>query len=173
MKYFLMEINEKNRIPYNINKNRAIDIRMLTKEGINGLKMWNVVEMDMPMEVFFPDLLCRPFVMVSDIIMHTIMMYDSEITYRGIKLWHRESGTNASYFIPLLDEIACLSEQTRYNVTGNRIVEPILSRKEIGEAAVFTIKGYDKKCIVGRLDFVESILRRGSSGIRLEEVEVD
>lgn len=101
------------------------------------------------------------------------MMYDPEITYRGIKLWHRESGTNASYFIPLLDEIACLSEQTRYNVTGNRIVEPILSRKEIGEAAVFTIKGYDKKCIVGRLDFVESILRRGSSGIRLEEVEVD
>lgn len=29
----------------------------------------------------------------------------------------------------------------------------------IGEAAAFTIKGYDKSCIVGRLDFVESILR--------------
>lgn len=173
MKYFLMETNEKNRIPYNINKNRAIDIRMLTKEGINGLKMWNVVEMEIPMEVFFPDLICRPFVMVSDIIMQTIMMYDPEITYRGLKLWHRESGINASYFIPLLDEIECLSEQTQYNVTGNRIVEPILNRKEIGDAAVFRIKDYDKSCIVGRLDFVESILRRGSRGIRLEEVEVD
>ncbi len=172
MKYFLMETNEKNRIPYNINKNRAIDIRKLTKEGINGLKMWNVVEMEIPMEVFFPDLICRPFVMVSDIIMQTIMMYDPEITYRGLKLWHRESGINASYFIPLLDEIECLSEQTRYNVTGNRIVEPILNRKEIGDAAVFRIKDYDKSCIVGRLDFVESILRRGSRGIRLEEVEV-
>ena len=167
-----METNEKNRIPYNINKNRAIDIRMLTKEGINGLKMWNVVEMEIPMEVFFPDLICRPFVMVSDIIMQTIMMYDPEITYRGLKLWHRESGINASYFIPLLDEIECLSEQTRYNVTGNRIIEPILSRDEIGDAAVFRIKDYDKSCIVGRLDFVESILRRGSRGIRLEEVEV-
>lgn len=173
MKYFLMETNEKNRIPYNINKNRAIDIRMLTKEGINGLKMWNVVEMEIPMEVFFPDLICRPFVMVSDTIMQTIMMYDPEITYRGLKLWHRESGINASYFIPLLDEIECLSEQTRYNVTGNRIVEPMLSLDEIGDAAVFRIKDYDKSCIVGRLDFVESILRRGSRGIRLEEVEVN
>lgn len=173
MKYFLMETNEKNRIPYNINKNRAIDIRMLTKEGINKLKMWNVVEMEIPMEVFFPDLLCRPFVMVSDIIMQTIMMYDPEVTYRGIKLWHRETGINASYFIPFLDEIECLSEQTQYNAAGNRIIRTILSRKKIGDAAVFRIKGYDKNCIVGRLDFLESILRRGSRGLRLEEVEVD
>ena len=57
-------------------------------------------------------------------------------------------------------------------MTGNRIIEPILSRDEIGDAAVFRIKDYDKSCIVGRLDFVESILRRGSRGIRLEEVEV-
>ncbi len=172
MKYFLIETDEKNRIPYNINKNRAIDLRLLTKEDIDRLSMWNVVEMELPMEVFFPDLICSPFVMVSDTIMKTILMYHPDILYRGIKLWHKESGTNASYFISILDEIECLSEETQYNSVGNRIEKPILSQKKIGEAAVFKISGYDKKCIVGRLDFVESILRRGIRGIRLKEVEI-
>ena len=34
MKYFLIGTDEKNRNPYNINKNRALDIRKLTREGI-------------------------------------------------------------------------------------------------------------------------------------------
>ena len=171
MEYLLIETDEKNRIPYGINKNRAIDIRILTKEEIVRLNMWNVVEMELPMEVFFPDLLCRPFLMVSDTMIKTILMYQPETIYRGIKLWHRESGANASYFIPILDEIACLSEQTQYNAVRNRIVKPVLDKRKIGDLAVFRIKEYGKSCIVGREDFVESILRRDIRGIRLEEVE--
>lgn len=34
MKYFLIGTDEKNRIPYNINKNRVVDVRTLTREGI-------------------------------------------------------------------------------------------------------------------------------------------
>ncbi len=172
MEYFLIETDEKNRIPYNINKNHVIDSRMLTREKINRLGMWNIVEMDLPMEAFFPDLICRPFIMVSDTILKTMLMYHPEISYRGIKLWHKESGTNASYFIPILDEIECLSEQTQYNSVGNRIVKPVLDKDRIGGAAVFRIRGFDKKCIAGRLDFVESVLRRGTGGIRMKEVEV-
>ena len=39
MEYFLIETDEKNRIPYNINKNHVIDSRMLTREKINRLGM--------------------------------------------------------------------------------------------------------------------------------------
>lgn len=172
MKYFLIETDEKNRIPYNINKNHVIDSRMLTKEKFGGLNMWNIVEMDLPMEVFFPDLICRPFIMVSDTMLKTILMYHPEIPYRVIKLWHKESGTNVSYYIPLLDEIECMSEQTQYNSIGNRIVRLVVDKERIGDAAAFRIRGYDKKCVVGRLDFVESILRRDVRGITLAEVEV-
>ena len=31
-----------------------------------------------------------------------------------------------TYFIPLLEEIECLSEKTRYNKTGNRILKTAL-----------------------------------------------
>ncbi len=40
MKYFLIGTDEKNRNPYNINKNRALDIRKLTREGIDTLPRW-------------------------------------------------------------------------------------------------------------------------------------
>ena len=34
MKYFLIGTDEKNRNPYNINKNRALDIRKLTGKAL-------------------------------------------------------------------------------------------------------------------------------------------
>lgn len=54
MKYFLIGTDEKNRIPYNINKNRVVDVRTLTREGIGTLPMWNIIGMDLPDEGFFP-----------------------------------------------------------------------------------------------------------------------
>lgn len=39
MKYFLIGMDEENKTPYNINKNRAIDIRMLSKENLNKLPL--------------------------------------------------------------------------------------------------------------------------------------
>ena len=65
MKYFLIGMDEENKTPYNINKNRAIDIRMLSKENLNKLPLWNVLETDMPQEGFFPDIICRPFLLLS------------------------------------------------------------------------------------------------------------
>ncbi len=89
MKYFLIETNEKNRIPYNINKNHAIDIRMLNRSDFDGLPMWNIVEMDFPREGFFPDMICSPFLLLSEVYLKTVMMYQrmcflKELSY-GIK----------------------------------------------------------------------------------------
>lgn len=66
MKYYLLDTDQKNRIPYNINKNHAIDTRYLTKENIDKIPMWNVVEMTFPNEGFFPDLLCNPWILMSE-----------------------------------------------------------------------------------------------------------
>ena len=59
MKYFFLETDEGNKIPYAINKNRAIDIRYLTKEGLSRLPVWTIVRMVFPEEGFFPDILCQ------------------------------------------------------------------------------------------------------------------
>ena len=62
--------------------------------------------------------------------------------------------------------------QLQNTPTGNRITRLVLDRDRIGENAVFRIKGYNRSCIAGRLDFVESLLRREAGGITLEEAEL-
>ena len=93
-------------------------------------------------------MLCWPLVLVSKGFMETTVMYDPDIPYRSVKLWDRKSGMNGTYFIPILEEIECISERTTYNTVGNRIAELVS-------------------------DFVESLLRRKIRGIRLEKVRMD
>lgn len=173
MKYFLIETDEKNRNPYNVNKNQAIDIRKLTRESLDNLPLWNIIEMDFPTEGFFPDLICSPCIFLSEVCMKTVEMYQPDTVYKGMKLWDKISGINATYFLPILEEVDCMSDKTEFNKVGNRIVELVLNREKIGTKVVFKVKGYDKKGIVGRMDFVESILRRNVRGIKLEEILIE
>ncbi len=160
-------------LPYKINKNRAIDIRLLTREKFHRITMWNMMEMDFPMEGFFPDLLCSPCILVSKCVMETIIMYQPDVPYKGVKLWNRESGANATYFMPVLNEVECISDETIYNNTGNRIEKLVLDREKIKPFAVFRIKEYGRNCIVGRLAVVESMLRREARGIELTVLDVE
>lgn len=172
MKYFLLETDEGNRNPYSINKNRAIDTRLLTKEGIGCLPMWNIVEMNFPEEGFFPDIICSPCILLSETFVKTVRTYQPDVSYKGVKLWDKESGINATYFITIIDELECMSDKTQLNSIGNRIVKLVLDENQIKGKPVFKVKGYDRKCIVGRLDFVESLLKRAVGGIKLTEIEI-
>lgn len=172
MNYLLIETDEGNRIPYNINKNHAVDIRMLTKEKIGQLPMWNVVEMDFPDRGFFPDLFCFPCLLLSRCFMETIMMYQHDTPYKAAKLWERKTGINATYFMPVLEEVDCISEKSQYNNNGNRIIKLILDKDKIAPYAVFKIKGYERNCIVGRMDFAESLMRRNVRGVKMTDVLV-
>ena len=49
----------------------------------------------------------------------------------------------------------------------------LAAHEKIRDKTVFKIKGYDRKCIVGRMDFVESLLRRRARGIQIEKIRVD
>lgn len=173
MRYFLIETDETNKIPYSINKNRAIDIRLLTKEDVHKIPLWNVMTMNLPSEVFFPDIICSPCILLSKMCMTANEMYQPLVQYRMVKLWERESSVNATYYIPILDEVDCLSEKTQFNTSGNQILNMILSKNKIGSNIVFKIKGLDIKGFIGRMDYVESIIRRGVQGIKLKEIETD
>lgn len=172
MKYFLIETDDKNKIPYSINKNRAIDIRMLSKEKINMLPLWNVVEMIFPEEGFFPDIICSPFLLLSETCIKTVMMYQPDIIYKGVKLWDRNSGANATYFLTVLDEVECLSDKTQYNAVGNRILKPVLDERKVDTNILFKVNGLSGDCIIGRLDLVESILRRDVRGGKLTPIDI-
>ena len=171
MEYFMIETG--NRIPYNINKNHIIDSWMLTKEKLNKLPEWNVVEMNLPDEAFFPDIICSPFVLLSRVCIKTVLLYQPELPYKGIKLWEKESCEDRTYFLTVPDELECMSDKTQFNSTGNRIIKLVLDRNKIGDQVFFKVKGLDRSAVVGRMDVVESMLRRGMQGFTLAETEVE
>lgn len=173
MKFYKITQEEGNCIPYRINSNRGIDIRWLNMEDIGKIGRNNILSMDLPMEVFFPDVLFDPCVMVSRTFMETILMYQEDIVYKSIKLLNFDTRKHATYYCPLLDEVPCLSEKTQYNNSGNRIVRLIIVADKVQKRAAFKISGYHERYMIGREDFVESILRRGARGISFEEVEID
>lgn len=172
MKFFLIEVAEGNRIPYGVNRNRAIDIRLLTSESFHKLPMWNLIEMQLPWEPFLPDLLLMPCVLLSKCFMETALMYQPDLLYKGVKLWDQKSGINATYFLPVIEEVECFSDQCHFSNMGNRVTELVLEEEKISSFPLFRIKGYDRKCLVGRLDFVESLLRRGVKGVTMTEVKL-
>ena len=172
MKYYYIRTDERNRIPYAINKNQVIDIRHVTNESLVNLPRWLTVEMTFPMEGFFPDMLCNPCLFLSETCIEVLEMYEVNFSYRGAKLLDKEKTISRTYFLTAMEELDCMSLETTFNRTGNRIEKLVLDKEKLGDKAAFRIKGYKENGFAGRLDYVESILRRGARGIHLEEISV-
>lgn len=173
MKYFLIETDEKNRIPYAINVNRAVDIRYANRANAYKIPNCCVVDMKIPMEVFFPGILIRPFLMVEEKAADVIEMYAPETIFKTIYLLEPESGINATYFMPFLEEADCLSDRTKMSRGKTELLEIVLRKEVVWEKEVFRIAGYTHPYLIAGMAFVESILRRGVQGIKLTEVEVE
>lgn len=173
MMYFMIETDEKNRIPYNINRNRAIDIRYANKANANKIPNCCIVDMQIPREVFYPDIMVSPLLLVSEIFAGVIAMYLPEVFFKTIYLLHYESGENQTYFMPFLEEIDCLSDKTVMNI-GKTDLKRIVLRKEIvNKYPIFRVRGFTHPYVIGREDLVESILRRRVKGIALSEVKIE
>lgn len=75
MKFFLLGTDKGNHIPYSINKNRIIDIRYTDRRHSYKIPDGCVVDMQLPMEAFFPDLLIGPLLLTSRVFANVIDMY--------------------------------------------------------------------------------------------------
>lgn len=128
--------------------------------------------MQIPMETFFPDLLTSPLLLTSRIFAEVINIYSPETLFRIIYLLDYESGVYATYHMPFLEEVDCLSDRTMKSHGGTDLIRIILEENKIAAKSVFRIAGYTHPYVIGRLDFVESILRRNVEGITLEELEL-
>ena len=83
-------------------------------------------------------------------------------------------GSNEAYgyIIPILKKVDCLSNRTTFR-RGRYIDKGILIGKNIPDTVLFRIPNVDGMCTVARLDFVESLLKRGMKGICLQALETE
>ncbi len=173
MKYLLIETDKKNHIPYSINSNRAVDIRYANRQDAHKIPDCCIVSMKTPMEVFFPDILTEPFLMVSDTVADVMEMYAPDTSFKTIYLLEKETRMYQTYFMPFLEEVDCLSERTRRSRGGTELLEIVLRGEAVRRKPVFRIAGFTHVYLVCDMEFIESALRRDIRGIRLKEIEVE
>lgn len=172
MYYFLLKTNKRNPVPYSINKNRAIDIRYINKENSYKIPNCSVVEMKLPSEAFLPDILSEPMFMVDERFAEVIEMYVPETIFKTVYLLHSESGIHKTYFLPILEDVECLSDETKRSYGETELLQIVLRKEAVVGKSIFRVAGFHHSYVIGRLDLVESILRRGIRGIELMQVEV-
>jgi len=172
MKYFLVQTDAGNHIPYAVNVSRAVDIRYAKRDSAYKIPNACVVDMKLPREVFFPEIFIEPFLMVNGLAADVIEMYAPKTIFKTIYLLEAESETCADYSMPFVEEIDCLSEKTRMNNSKTELLEIVLRKDAVQGKQIFRIAGYTHVYLIGGEAFIESLLRRGVYGIKLTELEV-
>lgn len=171
MKYFWIETDTRNHIPYGINAERKIDIRDVNRRNAYRIPNCCIIDMKVPDEVFFADMLLDPLMLVSEPFVDALEVYAPGTVFKTVYLLHKESGIHRTYFMPFLEEVDCLDESTAKTGRGTVLKEIVLKKEAVGDRSVFRIAGYMTQYVIGRVDFVEGILRRHVRGIKLKEVE--
>lgn len=174
MKYFLLSCEEKgNPVPRLVNWMARLDYRAIQTGDIEKLPPRTLLYIENNPETVFPDIIDNPFFLVSKTIWDVMKKYDIRQAGKQIVLLDGVYGFAEIYYLQHLQECTCLHADTRFNNDGSVIKKLILDKAAAGGLPpFFKVKGVQKDYAVGRLDFVESILRRDAKGIRIEELEM-
>lgn len=120
----------------------------------------------------FTGIIEYPFPMISSEVKEVFDMYESHIIYKEIILLDRKNEKAKIYYLPILEEIYCLDEKSKFNLDKSILKKGVIDYEKTEEKAVFRLGGLNHYYIAGRLDLVESILKRDVKGIGLEELEI-
>ena len=101
-------------------------------------------------------------------------MYEVPVRGKEMVLLDGANGFAEIYYMPVYPRYHCLSEETVFNNDYSVIQELILDKEKIKYVPpVFEVAEVEKDYLICRLDFIESILRRGAKGIKLAELKVE
>ncbi|MBE5991347.1 MAG: hypothetical protein E7247_02995 [Paenibacillaceae bacterium] len=167
MKYFILTNGDKNPFPQIINWSQTIDVRKLTRDEYQKMPPFIQFNAKLGMDGIFPDVIDKPFLLLSREAMEVTALYDLNIPFLFFVLFDTEKGECASYYCPVLEEEECLA---KHFGPGQR--EIILDRKKFSGAPLFRVRTGTESAVVIRMDLAESLLERGGIGMKLKEVSL-
>ncbi|MCH5258668.1 MAG: hypothetical protein J1F18_02885 [Lachnospiraceae bacterium] len=120
----------------------------------------------------FTSIVDNPFPLITAEVRAVFDMYEPHIIYKEIVLLDAEYKKAEVYYLPILEEIQCLREESEFNLDKSIIKKGIIDFEKTEGRAIFRLGGFNHYYMVGRLDLVESILKRDVKGIGLTELVV-
>lgn len=120
------------------------------------------------------DIITMPFLAVSPMMLHCIQGYEPNVEATPVYLLDKKKEKVSEYWIPHLEEINCMSDESRCNRNKTVLEKAVLNRSKIKpDCYIFRLGGLNTSYTVVRIELVESMLKRGATGIGLREVLID
>ncbi|GFI04272.1 hypothetical protein IMSAGC005_03124 [Lachnospiraceae bacterium] len=149
-----------------------IDDRKFNFHDAYKIPKRQILAIDESENTVFTSIVDRPFPMVSAEVKAVFDMYDSHIIYKEVVLLDGKNEKAGIYYIPILPEVDCLDESSVFNLNKSLLKRGVIDYERTEGKAIFRLAGVGHYYMVGRLDLVESILKRNVIGIGLNELEV-
>ncbi|OOM13968.1 imm11 family protein [Clostridium saccharobutylicum] len=174
MDYFLLKQDEEyTNAPVLRDVFKKIDVRninLLNAHKIEDTIIFNVKTTD---TTEFLDIIDRNLFLISEKMKKIIGKYDLGILFKTIPLIDLPNKRQENYYMPIIEEIECLSKNAELNLNKTVVKKIILDKEKIKEKKIFKIKESSKTLVVVRLDVAESLLRREFKGMCLKKLEVE
>lgn len=173
MKYFLLETDKKiSQLPQLVRWYEKIDIRNIHLESAYKISSRQLLFVKGDEDTFYPDIISTPLFLMSQEAKKVVTMYEPRTIWKETVLLDQDAEKVSRYFLPVFEEVDCLAPETVFNLNHSLLKEIVLDRKKIKDCAIFRIGNIEKQYIVGNLDIVESMLKRGFRGIGVTELRV-
>ena len=174
MDYFLLKQDEEyTNAPVLMDAFNRLDVRninLLNAHKIDDIIIFNVKADE---ETEFLDILDKRLFLISEGMKKIIEKYDPGILFKTTPLIDLSYERQGNYYLPIFEEIECLSEKAELSLNKTVVKKIILDKEKIKEKKIFKIKESEKTLIVVRLDVAESLLRREFKGMCLKRLEVE
>lgn len=175
MRYYLLNWEEKgNPVPRIRNWMERLDYQAVRKREMAKLPERTILFLEENPDTLFSDIIELPFLLVSKMFWDASKMYGVTVRGKEMVLLDGMNGFAEIYYMPLYPRHECLSEKTVFNNDHSAIRKMVLDKNKIRNVPpVFAVSEVEKDCLICRLDFIESILRRGAKGIKLTQVQIE
>jgi len=170
MKFFILKARSDMHQPAIKNWFDKIDSRDVTRERHHRISRITSIDVELNRESIFPDVISFPRFMVANKFATILQDYEPDLIFKFIALFDKQNRCSQMYAMPIIKEIACLSERSELNLNRSEIRRAVIERKQVEDRALFTIADVPNQYIVAELHLVESLLRRRMMGLSLQEV---
>lgn len=169
MKYFILEQGKGyDRNPDIKEWYGKIDLHTLRLKAIDSKQPF-MFRVSATENTFYPDIMMFPVFMVSESVREVIAIYGKQVLFKEVFLLDPERNEGHTYYIPFLPVVDCL--ECREGIKGKQTREYMLGEEKLRNWNIVEADIQGRQCIIVSLDFAESVLRRGLTGIGLKEID--
>lgn len=171
MKYFLLKSDPRYEdMPYIQRLPERLDVRDICQERAHKLPRTSVAFLYPNPHVVFVDFVSSPIPLFSECCMDAIRIYEPGLIYKQVVLLDSENEKLQTYFLPILQKLLCLTENSRFNLDRSVLEYAQLDLSRVGDHSIFHPAEVSGNYTVVRFDVLESMLKRGANGILIEEL---